>query len=45
MVPPSQRGSGYGRILAKSYLYYAPALGYKASVFNLVYNNNVASVK
>lgn len=45
MVPPSQRGSGYGHILAKSYLHYAPALGYKASVFNLVYNNNAASVK
>ncbi|KAF9243148.1 hypothetical protein BU15DRAFT_86550 [Melanogaster broomeanus] len=45
IVPPSQRGGGYGRILAKSYLHYAPKLGYKASVFNLVYVNNVASVR
>ncbi|KAG1739135.1 uncharacterized protein EDB91DRAFT_1284984 [Suillus paluster] len=45
IVPPSQRGSGYGRVLAKSYLHYAPALGYKASVFNLVYNNNAASIR
>jgi len=45
VVPPSQRGSGYGRVLAKSYLHYGPALGYKASVFNLVYDNNTASVR
>ncbi|KAL0570948.1 hypothetical protein V5O48_010013 [Marasmius crinis-equi] len=45
VVPPVHRGSGYGSLLAKSYLYYAPRLGYKASVFNLVYVNNVASVK
>ncbi|KAF9228421.1 acyl-CoA N-acyltransferase [Gyrodon lividus] len=45
VVPPSQRGSGYGRVLARSYLHYAPKLGYRASVFNLVYVNNVASVR
>jgi len=45
VVPPSHRGGGYGRVLAQSYLYYAPRLGYKASVFNLVYVNNVASVR
>lgn len=44
-MPPSQRGGGYGRVLAQSYLHYAPKLGYKASVFNLVYVNNVASVR
>ncbi|KAF7298062.1 Alternative cyclin Pcl12 [Mycena chlorophos] len=45
VVPPVHRGSGYGSALAKSYLHYAPKLGYRASVFNLVYVNNVASVK
>ncbi|KIK96702.1 hypothetical protein PAXRUDRAFT_825681 [Paxillus rubicundulus Ve08.2h10] len=45
VVPPSQRGGGYGRVLARSYLHYAPSLGYTASVFNLVYVNNVASVR
>ncbi|KAH7883210.1 hypothetical protein F5I97DRAFT_1939055 [Phlebopus sp. FC_14] len=45
VVPPSQRGGGYGRVLARSYLYYAPKLGYRASVFNLVYANNVASIR
>ncbi|KAG7091092.1 hypothetical protein E1B28_010147 [Marasmius oreades] len=45
VVPLSHRGSGFGTLLAKSYLYYAPKLGYRASVFNLVYVNNVASVK
>ena len=32
-------------MLARSYLHYAPRLGYEASVFNLVYVNNIASVK
>ncbi|KAF8161278.1 hypothetical protein B0H34DRAFT_652788 [Crassisporium funariophilum] len=45
VVPPRQRGRGYGSLLAKSYIHYAPLLGYQASVFNLVYVNNVASVK
>ncbi|KAG6813516.1 hypothetical protein H0H92_010221 [Tricholoma furcatifolium] len=45
VVPPSQRCKGYGSLLAKSYLDYAPRLGYQASVFNLVYVNNIASVK
>lgn len=45
VVPPSQRNGGYGRVLARSFLYYAPRLGYRASVFNLVYVNNVASVR
>lgn len=31
--------------LARSYLHYAPRLGYQASVFNLVYVNNLASVR
>ncbi|KAF7362222.1 Alternative cyclin Pcl12 [Mycena venus] len=45
VVPPIQRAKGYGSALAKSYVYYAPQLGYRASVFNLVYINNSASVK
>ncbi|KAK0460947.1 uncharacterized protein EV420DRAFT_1619475 [Desarmillaria tabescens] len=45
VVPPSQRGQGAGSILAKSYVHYAPKLGYQASVFNLVYVNNTASIK
>lgn len=39
------RGKGFASILARSYLHYAPKLGYKASVFNLVYANNQASVR
>jgi len=45
LVPPSQRGRGIGAVLARSYLYYAPRLGFEASVFNLVYVNNAASVR
>jgi len=45
VVPPAMRGRRYGVALAKSYLHYAPKLGYQASVFNLVYVNNVASVR
>ncbi|KAI0332981.1 hypothetical protein GY45DRAFT_1320246 [Cubamyces sp. BRFM 1775] len=45
LVPPSQRGHGIGSVLARSYLHYGPRLGYEASVFNLVYVNNVASVR
>lgn len=32
-------------MLGKSYLHYAPSLGYKASVFNLVYANNTGSLR
>ncbi|KAF7799918.1 hypothetical protein EIP86_011161 [Pleurotus ostreatoroseus] len=39
------RAKGFGTVLAKSYLHYGPCLGYEASVFNLVYVNNVASIK
>ncbi|KAI0827942.1 hypothetical protein BC628DRAFT_1366368 [Trametes gibbosa] len=45
LVPPTQRGQGVGTVLARSYLHYGPRLGYEASVFNLVYVNNIASVK
>ncbi|KAH6913931.1 hypothetical protein BKA70DRAFT_1181759 [Coprinopsis sp. MPI-PUGE-AT-0042] len=45
VVPPVMREKGYGRALAKSFSHYAPKLGYQASVFNLVYVNNAASVR
>ncbi|RSH87243.1 hypothetical protein EHS25_003152 [Saitozyma podzolica] len=45
IVPPTHRGKKIGYNLGKSYLEYAPRLGYKGSVFNLVYKNNVASLK
>ncbi|KZT51971.1 hypothetical protein CALCODRAFT_487508 [Calocera cornea HHB12733] len=45
IVDPYHRGAGYGYILGMSYLYFAPRLGYLASVFNLVYANNTASLK
>ncbi|SCV68453.1 BQ2448_574 [Microbotryum intermedium] len=45
VVPPIHRGLKVGKTLGQSYLHYAPLLGYKGSVFNLVYVNNIASVK
>ena len=37
MVPHATRGKGASHALAKGYIIYAPKLGYRASVFNLVY--------
>jgi len=45
VVPPAHRQHGYGMTLGNSYLHYAPALGYKASVFNLVYATNTGSLR
>ncbi|KAJ4303110.1 hypothetical protein N0V90_002001 [Kalmusia sp. IMI 367209] len=45
MVPSSSRGLGLGRIAARSFCFYAPACGYRGSVFNLVYANNEASIR
>ncbi|WFD00503.1 hypothetical protein MYAM1_003252 [Malassezia yamatoensis] len=45
IVPKQSRGLGMGGLLARSYLIYAPAFGYEASVFNLVYETNQASIK
>ncbi|EPQ55084.1 acyl-CoA N-acyltransferase [Gloeophyllum trabeum ATCC 11539] len=45
VIPPTHRGRRYGPVLGRSYLHYAPQLGYQASVFNLVYVTNVASVR
>ncbi|KAK4688938.1 hypothetical protein P7C73_g1160, partial [Tremellales sp. Uapishka_1] len=41
IVPPSQRGRKIGVVLGKSFLQYAPKLGYRASVFNLVYKSRL----
>ncbi|PCH35622.1 acyl-CoA N-acyltransferase [Wolfiporia cocos MD-104 SS10] len=45
LVPPAMRAKGVGKLLARSFMHYAPRLGYEASVFNLVYVNNTASVR
>ncbi|EAW11264.1 GNAT family N-acetyltransferase [Aspergillus clavatus NRRL 1] len=39
------RNRGVGIVMGEAYLEFAPKLGYKYSVFNLVFENNVASVK
>lgn len=45
VVPPAGRGLGLGGVLGRSFLHYGAKAGYKGSVFNLVYVNNMASVK
>ncbi|GAA5914392.1 hypothetical protein JCM6882_008220 [Rhodosporidiobolus microsporus] len=45
VVPSHHRGLRVGHTLGRSYLHFAPLLGYRGSVFNLVYVSNVASVK
>lgn len=45
VVPPINRGLGLGGVLGRSFLHFGPHAGYKGSVFNLVYVNNMASVK
>ncbi|KAL9079689.1 MAG: hypothetical protein Q9159_007707, partial [Coniocarpon cinnabarinum] len=45
LVAPPFRGSGGGRRMGECYLDWAPRLGYTYSVFNLVYESNVASVR
>jgi RimJ/RimL family protein N-acetyltransferase len=45
LVNPRLRGKSVGKTLGKSYLQWAPILGYSYSVFNLVFATNVASVK
>ncbi|KKK14197.1 hypothetical protein AOCH_005197, partial [Aspergillus ochraceoroseus] len=39
------RNQGVGLVMGQAYLHFAPLLGYKYSVFNLVFENNIASVK
>ncbi|KAK6608917.1 Protein SPT10 [Botrytis cinerea] len=45
LVTDAARGKGVGRLLGESYLHWAPLLGYTYSVFNLVYETNVASCR
>lgn len=45
LVLPPARARGVGRLLGEAYLVYAPQLGYTYSVFNLVYETNLASCR
>jgi GNAT superfamily N-acetyltransferase len=45
LVTDGARNRGVGRLMGESYLIWAPLLGYTYSVFNLVYETNVASVR
>jgi len=42
---PAHRGQGAGKVMAKAFVVLVPLLGYKASVFNLVFANNPASIR
>ncbi|KAI4858641.1 hypothetical protein F4820DRAFT_442044 [Hypoxylon rubiginosum] len=45
LVTDASRNRGVGRLMGECYLDWAPKLGYTYSVFNLVYETNVASCK
>jgi len=45
LVTSAARNKGVGRLMGENYLEWAPRLGYTYSVFNLVYENNVASCR
>ncbi|KAF3763015.1 hypothetical protein M406DRAFT_346959 [Cryphonectria parasitica EP155] len=45
LVTDASRNRGVGRLMGEAYLNYGPRLGYTYSVFNLVYETNVASCK
>ncbi|KAH6615919.1 hypothetical protein B0J18DRAFT_446722 [Chaetomium sp. MPI-SDFR-AT-0129] len=45
IVTDASRNRGVGRLLGESYMDWAPKLGYKYAIFNLVYETNVASCK
>lgn len=45
LVTEAARNKGVGRLMGESYLVWAPRLGYVYSVFNLVYETNVASCR
>lgn len=45
LVTSAARNKGVGRLMGESYLDWAPRLGYTYSVFNLVYETNVASCR
>jgi len=42
---PASRSLGIGTLLGLSYVHNAPLLGYRASIFNLVYASNIASLR
>ncbi|KAI8924863.1 hypothetical protein BC831DRAFT_505312 [Entophlyctis helioformis] len=44
IVEHAQRGKGVGTVMANAFKQIAPLLGYKASMFNLVFASNQASV-
>lgn len=45
LVTDAARNKGVGRLLGEAYIDWAPKLGYTYSVFNLVYETNVASCR
>jgi GNAT superfamily N-acetyltransferase len=45
LVTDASRNRGAGRLMGETYIDWAPRLGYTYSVFNLVYETNVASCK
>ena len=45
LVTEAARNRGVGRLMGETYLNWAPKLGYTYSVFNLVYETNVASCR
>lgn len=45
IVNHDKRGLGLGKELGRKYLHYAPQVGYVYSVFNLVFETNIASLK
>ena len=45
LVTEAARNRGVGRLMGEAYLDWAPKLGYTYSVFNLVYETNVASCR
>lgn len=45
LVSPAFRGRGAGEFMGRCYVEWAPQLGYRGSVFNLVYANNPGSYR
>lgn len=45
LVTDAARNRGVGRLMGEGYIEWAPRLGYTYSVFNLVYESNVASLR
>ncbi|KAI8995795.1 hypothetical protein BC832DRAFT_319207 [Gaertneriomyces semiglobifer] len=42
---PEHRNTGIGTAMGQAFLTFAPQLGYRASLFNLVFESNIASVR